>query len=1228
MKSRINLLFLSCLFILNTGWADSQKHFQNPPLEKGPWVYWMWMNGNITREGITADLEAMQHVGVAGALIMSVTVEIPQGPVTFFSEEWRALFQHALQEADRLGLQIVMNNDAGFTGSGGPWNTPENSMQRITWSETVVEGPREFRETLPRPPTPIDFYRDIALYALKMPHTADASRSAARVTCNEAGKDLTALTDGDPYTAVQLPIPKPNRPTWFQWEFPEPRTIHAFSLRSGFSPSIAWGRVETSDDGKNWKSLTNFYIPNAGAMQAYAAEAFAPTTARFFRLLIHRTHPRVRIVNMAEIELHDSPRISEWGAKGGYVRGQNIPPEFGGVPSDAGITKAINLTDKMDEKGLLNWSVPEGRWTLLRVGHSSTNKDNHPAPEAGRGLEVDKMSATALRAHWNAFMGKLAEAAGPLAGKTFAGTHIDSWEVGAQNWTPNFIAQFKARRGYDPTPWIPTVSGGYILENREKSERFLWDFRKTIADLIADEYYGALEQQAGEKGLFLSVEAYNNGNFDNILSAGRSDIPMHEFWLGQDGAGRVFQTKQATAAAQGYGKNIVAAEAFTCGTEHGRWQNSPDSLKPLGDYFFAAGTNRFIFHRWAMQPWTDRWPGMTFGPYGIHYERTVTWFEQSRPWIQYLARCQSLLQQGTFVGDLLFFQGEGAPNGVPNRGFDKKEGYDYGYCNDETILSMTVEEGRLILPASGTGYSLLVLDNSRFMTPELLENIAQLVQAGAHVLGPKPEQSPSLVGYPECDSRVQKMAAQLWGDTSQPGSKKTGMGMVYWGKKPEAVIQEMGLQPDLTILPADRADSLVWIHRRLPDRDFYFLGNQADENLEVEISLPDLNRMPERWHPETGDIDDLCLWESMANGRLRLPLSFEPYESFFLVFRRAATQPTIVALSRKGKPAHDAAPAELKVLQATYGIPGDEKRSVDVTARVRQALASGAAGVRAFPKDLAVADPAVHVVKTLSVTFEREGKRWVEEVQDMATLAFPAALPEETPWMEIRDNRLLASQPGLYEVRYPSGETRSIEVKNVPKPLTLSGPWHLAFPPQTVYVQTPLPPLELESLVSWTELPQPHLRHFSGTGIYECRFTLSKEQVARDMAVRLNLGRVGVIAEVELNGKNLAILWNRPFRMEVADHLQAGENRLVLKVTNTWVNQLIGDAAHPSPLKWNHHGAPDNWPEWIHGGQIPETGRKTFVTWDFFKPNEPLQPSGLMGPVRLTFGRTTALGSN
>jgi len=1200
---------------------DLPSRFQSPPEAARPWVYWFWMNGNLTKEGITADLEAMRRVGIGGTLIMSVSTGIPPGKVEFMSPEWRELFAFAVSEADRLGLRIIMNNDDGWTGSGGPWNTVENSMQVLTSSEIRVTGPKKLDQVLPRPAAKLDYYRDIALVAI--PTSADDVDSrdfSPKVTASDPKCEVVRVVDNDPSTLARLASPEQGKPVWIEFELDKPLRVRSLSLEFRDGWHVYGGQLQASDDGKTFRKVAPVKIRHYSHVPFSLEFEFEPVESRWFRVVFDSVGNDAATINLAEVALRGKPRIKNWLAKAGYNRVNRMEPAVADPSDNAVPTKEIiDLTSKLGPEGRLRWDVPEGRWTVLRLGHTTNGKKNHPCSPQGVGLECDKLSKEALDAHFDGFLAKLIADVGSLAGRSLVGTHVDSWEVGCQNWTPKLREEFQARRGYDPMPYLPTLVGRRIASD-EVSERFLWDFRKTLAELMADNYFGHLRALAKKHGMGMSVEAYGGGNFDNQQSASRTDIPMAEFWVnGMAGhwTDWVRSGKWASSAAHAAGRKIVGAESFTATDQNGKWQNYPYKLKALGDLMYTSGVNRFIFHRWAMQPWRDRWPGMTFGPWGTCIERTLTWFEPGRAWFRYLARCQYLLQEGKFVGDVCYFQGESEPNQPLDRGELRPElpaGYDYDGVNDEAVLRMSVDDGRLTLP-SGMRYRVLVLPESRFMTPELLGKIRELVVAGAQVVGPKPEKSPSLADYPACDEAVRQLADELWGDTSKPGEKATGKGKVTWGKSLAEVLRSLNVPPDVE-LAGDPDRNLPWIHRRIDGADFYFVSNQDDHSKMVDATFRVAGKLPELWHADTGQIEPSCTWTPTANGRTTVHLRLAPRGSVFVVFRKPAGPiDPIAALSLDGKPlVGPSEPAKIVIQKAVYGVLDDPARTLDVTGHVADCMAKGLCSVKVW--STLGGDPAQGVRKTLRVEYTLDGQPKVATGRDGEQLQLRTSAAADHPAAEVKlfDGRLalVARTGGEYRLETASGKKVVCKVPRVPSPITIEGPWTLEFPPGWGAPAS----VTLERLISWPEHAEEGVKYFSGTAVYRKTFDVPADRLAKDTRLFLDLGRVAVMAEVKLNGRDLGVVWKPPYRVPISGVARPGPNELEVRVTNLWPNRLIGDEQKPPYLKWNADGGPAEWPDWLAtGGPVPKTGRWTFTTWHQYEKDSPLLESGLLGPV-------------
>ncbi|HIE08726.1 MAG TPA: glycosyl hydrolase family 43, partial [Armatimonadetes bacterium] len=768
-----------------------------PPKLARPQTWWHWMNGNVTAEGIARDLKEMAWVGLGGAHIFNVSEGIPHGPVKFGSERWLKLVGYAVREAGRLGLELVVHNCAGWSSTGGPWIDPEHAMQMLVWSEVHLRGPRAVDIVLPKPPTKHGFYRDIAVIAFPEVKMTDFS---PKVKASAPGFYAPRILDGRLDTEAVLPAPKPEKPQFIEFEFPKPFTARSLTIIPGEGRSDHQGMLQVSEDGRNFRTVRKFSIPRGFMIRPVLTLVFEPVRGRFFRVVFTRACPGARSIRLSEVEISPMLRVENITAKACYLRANRpgLGP-FLEAPPECSIPKAkvLDLTDKVVMEGpalRLRWRVPEGSWTVLRLGHTPTGKTNHPAPPEGTGLECDKLSKRGADLHWREHLLEIVKASGPFVGKALKGVLIDSYEVGPQNWTAEFPKEFKERRGYDILPFLPVLTGR-VVESLEVSERFLFDFRRTVADLFADNYYGRFAELCRRFGLELYVEPYGNGPFNDLSCGGRADVPMGEFWVRSGWSG---SCKLAASIAHTYGKRVVGAEAFTASPPHGAWKNHPYSLKALGDLMFCTGVNRFIFHRFAHQPWPGRrlLPGMTMGPWGFHFEWTQTWWREAPAWIEYLSRCQFLLQQGTFVADICYFVGEDAPNGLHAHP-PPPRGYDYDCCDKEVLLKLTVRDGRVVAPG-GTSYAILVLPNTDRMSPEVARKVAKLVHEGATVYGPKPRRSPSLEGFPGCDEEVRSVADEVWGNCNGRNVKehRYGKGRVVWGVPLRELLLSLKVKPD------------------------------------------------------------------------------------------------------------------------------------------------------------------------------------------------------------------------------------------------------------------------------------------------------------------------------------------------------------------------------------------------------------------------------------------------
>jgi hypothetical protein len=1125
-----------------------QRAFLAPPDGAWPWVYWFVSDGNLTREGITADFEAMKRVGIHGVLYMEVDQFVPKGPARFLSPLWREMLQHAMKESTRLGITINMNNDGGWCGSGGPWITPELSMQIVVYSETTVQGPKKFTGTLAQPKTTEGFYQDIAVLAFPCP--AGSARMAECSPTLTYGTDHTPfdfapLLDGNPGTVVRIPLAPKGKPQYVNIEFPTPFTAQALTVSLDAWDARLITMLEVSDNGEHYRTVRPVTVS-----WPVTSVNFEKVTARYFRIHIPAQGPYFYNqykdgFPLGVVELHADTRMEDIAGKAMYF-------SRGGYQGEAGISpratlmrdQVIDLTAKMDARGNLTWDVPEGKWTVVRYGHTSTGKNNHPAPLESMGLECDKLSKKAIEVQFDGLMGKLLADQEAVGGKSLTMTHIDSWEVGSQNWTTGFREEFQKRCGYDLLTYFPVLTGR-VVDSPEVSERFLWDLRRVVADLLIENYAGHMQEISHQHGLTLSIEAYSGGPLDEVPYGGRADVPMSEFWTGPQ---TETWNKEMASSGHVYGHPVIAAESFTATPENGKWQNHPYRLKPLGDQAFTEGINRFVFHRYSAQPWLNHPPGMTMGPYGIHYERTNTWWEQSRAWLAYLARCQALLQSGLFVADIARLGTESAPNAFPRRAeMDPPipAGYDFDDLPTEALQQASVRDGRLVL-ASGMSYRILVLPPARTMRPAVLAKIKELVAAGLTVVGPRPATSPSLADYPHCDGEIQRLAAELWGDCDgvDVTDNVYGKGKVVWGRSLADVLKGLDTPPDFACHQTLVGDDIRYIHRSVNGEEVYFVASGVPEARRFLCTFRPKGMRPEFWWPDTGRTEPVLVYDEVRNGT-QIPISMDPSGSVFVIFR-AETAPDanrIVSIRRDGVEISGLAPKPVPEIQIQH-----------------EAC-------------------AVHANKAGQYSIE-------------------------------------VAQPGVYALKTADAHVLKAQVPALPSPLVIEGPWDLAFPkgwgaPEHV---------TLPHLISWSEHSNPGVKYFSGTATYHRKVEVLKTMLAPDRALCLDLGRVAVIAQVKLNGRDLGILWKPPFCADITEVLRAGTNDLEVSVVNLWVNRLIGDEQLTDDCEWRPQSGSEvlaRYPQWLLDNKPRPTGRHAFTVWKHWTKDDPLMESGLLGPVRI-----------
>lgn len=924
---------VTCFAIGSTAQAsdDLAKGFQTPPDSAKPRVWWHWMNGNVTEEGIRQDLEWMAQTGIGGVQNFMGGFERPfagytppdvANPVILFSPEWGRALRYSVELSDRLGLEFTVASSAGWSLTGGSWVKPAQAMKKLVWSETLVSGGEPFQGRLARPPettglfqdiplpkragdssTPPSHYADVATVAYRAP-VSEIPISALKpiVTSSAGAVDAALLTDGNLAIATSLPFGI-SRQAWIQFTFPMPQRIQAISAvtgppLSGIEPLMeireqSW--LEASEDGRTFRKVLD--LPRFGAPQQ--TTSFAGIVAPVFRVVFARPssgqQQEPTSVRIAELMLHTAARVNHFEDKAAFssrkIAGADDTPE---VSAEDVVHKSdvIDLTTKMRPDGSLAWTPPPGHWVVLRFGYSLIGRVNAPAPGVSTGLEVDKLNRTHVQAYIDTYLGEFETALGAdlMGHRGLRYLLMDSYEAGAQNWTDDLLKQFNQSRGYDPTPWLPVLAGR-VVQSPAASDRFLWDFRRTLSELIAEAHYGRISQSVRSRGMGLyseSHEARRSFIGDGMQVKKMADVPMAETWavnLPWD-----FYTAEAydsdiresAAVAHIYGKNVVAAEAFTVCQLDQAYGFAPERLKPIADRAMAMGVNRFVVHTSTHQPDNRVGPGIGLGYCGQWFTRKETWAHQARSWIDYLARSSYLLQQGRFVADVAYLYGEDTNIAVEfrDRAVPIPEGYAFDFVNADVVLNqMSVRDGKLITP-TGMSYRVLALDEStKRMSLPVLRKLKELVRQGATVAGPKPSFTPSLA---DDEHEFNTIVAQLWG--SAPGRSKMAASGVVAYQTPTEALTAMKVAPDVRFAKAG-GGRLRFLHRALEESDIYFVSSDLAHPQLVQARFRVSGKRPELWRPDTGDIAPLSY--RIENGETLVQLALDANGAVFVVFREA-----------------------------------------------------------------------------------------------------------------------------------------------------------------------------------------------------------------------------------------------------------------------------------------------------------------------------------------------------
>jgi hypothetical protein len=1078
IKNSIGNAFLLLVLLFLTSYCTSpeklspdkfqniQTGFVTPHDTNKVWCYWYWINDDISKAGITKDLEAMKSVGIGTAFIGNINVDGKDGPVPILSEEWWDCMVHAVNEGKRIGVDIGTFNCPGWSMAGGPWVKPEMAMRHLVFSETTISGAGRKSVKLEKPKGEFQDTHVLAFPTIQAEKSKLTNKNTSIKTTPRTD-NVQALIDGDLSSGTLFKECKE-----FAIEFKSKETITARSIqlvpgKVGFNATC---ELHALIDGE-YKQVKSFLFErkntnvNVGPDISGAVSLSLPDVkSNKFKLLCNDGGKKWSTdVSFSEIIISEAPvlehfiekklgkmyplHLPKWDT---YIWENQAKIDNNELKIDK--KKVIDISGKMDANGLLAWDVPEGEWTVMRFGMVPTGTKNDPTAPRGEGYEIDKANSKIARFHYEKYVGELLKRVPKENRSALKYVIADSYEQGSQNWTDGFEQRFEEKLGYNPKKYLPVLAGK-VVNSVEESNRFLWDLRRSVADGIAHEFVGGLRKVSNENNLKLWLENYGHWGFSSefLMYGGQTNLVGGEFWnegpLG-------FECKSASSAAHIYGKPVTYAEAFTSSGK--MFERHPALLKERGDWSLTEGINHFVLHVYIHQPDENRVPGVNAW-FGAEFNRHNTWFKQSVTWIEYLRRCQHLLQKGKYVADVCYFIGEDAPMMTGARNPELPKGYSYDYINAEVIIErLSVENGKFVLP-DGTSYSVMVLPPNKTMRPELLAKIEDLVAQGGVILGQAPEKSPSLANYPASDKQVKKMAEKLWGAEIdiEKQIKKYGLGYVVDELDLKTTLETLEVYTDVDI---NTDKPVLWTHRSMPGMEIYFLTNQSKEEVNFEPSFRVSGMKPQLWNAVTGEMRSLNEYTE-KEGRISVPLKMEALRSWFVVFTNNTKN-----------------------------------------------VSSG------FENNF----PAFNLVETID-------KEWTVDFQNKAI--------------------------------------------------------------------GPKDPMKFETLTDWTKSENEKIKYYSGTAIYKTSFQLA--DISENEELFINLGEVGVMAKVKLNGADLGSVWMAPYRIKATGHLKAGKNTVEIEVVNLWLNQLINNVLLPEEERYTWLGY-----YWIWGGRA-------------------LNSSGLLGPVTI-----------
>ena len=1089
--------------------TELSEAFKSPSIKYYPET-WFHLNGNnISKEGLTLDLEAIKEAGLQGIHLFNKAGRLYPNvePIKILSPEWEDMIRHAADESKRLGLKFTMQNCPGWSMTGGPWVPAEEAQREVVETIFRVSCGKTFDDILELDSlyhTPDYDYKDIQVLAFPTPQGDDLEPfNPSKIESNNTVAPWSDIFNPNSkiiVTRKTTRLEKPlklyrangiskvkNQDTWVKTIFDESITLRTITfpqlrhiiMGTEYPVMDVDIKVEALIDNKLIE-ITTLNIPDANwnDRRKHLTLTIPETTSNVFKFTFEGEHA----IAPEFIRLNSSPKLHNHEAKAAKVL-RRLEKEVQYDYAKNTIIKSntiINLTDKMTDEGKLTWDMPEGNWTIVRFGHINMRLTNKSAVPEATGWESSKLDKIAIENHLrNGMIGNLIKDGGPIGDGKLHGLLIDSWESHVPTWTINsddMFTEFETRRGYSMKTYLPATMG-YIVETPEVSTKFLRDLRHTMNEVFIDNFFKHFATVAHDMG----AEVYTEGAGGEVLPIdpmryyGVSDVPMTEFWYPSAPSAQNEYAKpiyNATSATHLYNKPVLAAEA--CTQVGVKWNEHPFSVKYLIDYNFTKGVNHLVFHTFSHTPQTDVYPGSSFGGnIGFPLVRQQTWWPYMKDWTDYLARNQYILQQGEYVADVLRYYGDHYERPPFDLDYFPK-GYRFDYLNAEILHEkLSVKNGKIHVDNAGD-YRIITLRDSKQMLLSTARKLKELVLAGAVILGDKPEDSPSLMDDENDLKELATIANELWGNKNE-GVKQVGKGKVYWGKSLDDVIKAEQIEKDVSV---PEGLNINWIHRETTDAHIYFLASNHDKPVDAAISFRVQDVYPQIWNAFNGKQEDANIW-SVSGNRTDVALSFAPSGSAIVVFSKDDKQPY--------------------ASKVTYN------------------------------------DEIVLSTET--------GWYNIHDTDDFPKLSW-------------KGDKFFTSKDGAYS--FHQNESKISKTISIEEQL-LQTNWILNFEdgwdtPKSV---------EIPELISLTKHNNDAIKHYSGTTTYTKTFNLE----AVGSHVIIDLGIVSNIAELLCNGKKVGIKWSPPFQFDITEYAQKGENVLEVKVTNTWRNQLIFDNKRPKDAK-------------------------------------------------------------